>query len=101
MRAERDRKLALVDGLFARLKAATTQAEGNDVEIATEGVYDLAKMNGSEFTPGSIVYWDSATKTAADSLGTGAGDARVGVALETVGTTAPTIRTRLDGTVTV
>lgn len=89
----------LIGALFG--VAATTQAEGNDIEIATRGVFDLAKMNGAEFTPGAEVYWDAATKTAAADISTAGGDARIGVALEVAGPSVATVRCRLDGVVTV
>jgi predicted RecA/RadA family phage recombinase len=87
----------LIGALFG--VAAITQAEGSDVEIATRGVFDLAKMNGAEFTPGAAVYWDAATKTAAAGISTAGGDARIGVALEVAGPSAATVRCRLDGVV--
>jgi predicted RecA/RadA family phage recombinase len=79
--------------------AATTQAEGVDVEIATHGVFDLDKMANTTFTVGAVVYWDTATKTATSSVSTGGGDARVGVALAAAGSSDSTVRCRLDGVV--
>jgi predicted RecA/RadA family phage recombinase len=80
--------------------AATTQDAGDDVEIETRGVFDLAKVNGSEFTPGAAAYWDHTAKAVTDTAST-AGDPRIGVALEVAGTSAATVRCRLDGVVTV
>jgi predicted RecA/RadA family phage recombinase len=89
----------LIGALFG--VAATTQAEGNDVEIATRGVFDLAKATGIEFTPGAEVYWNASGKQAAADISTGGGDARIGVALAAAGSSATTVRCRLDGVVTV
>jgi len=87
----------LIGALFG--VAATSQAVGVDVEIETDGVFDLAKMNGAEFALGDAVYWDTTTKTACDHIGTGGGEARIGVALEAAGSSATTLRVRLDGVV--
>jgi predicted RecA/RadA family phage recombinase len=87
----------LIGSLFG--VAATTQAEGDDVEIATRGVFDLAKANGDTFTVGAAVYWDAATKTATASISTGGGDARIGAALAAAGSSDETVRCRLDGVV--
>ncbi|MBN8934795.1 MAG: DUF2190 family protein [Rhizobiales bacterium] len=89
----------LIGALFG--VAATTQAEGDDVEITTCGVFDLAKATGIEFTPGAAVYWDASAKQAAADISTGGGDARIGVALAAAGSSATTVRCRLDGVVTV
>jgi predicted RecA/RadA family phage recombinase len=87
----------LISSLFG--VAATTQAEGDDVEIATRGVFDLAKANGATFAVGATVYWDASTKTATASISTGGGDARIGVALVAAGSSDETVRCRLDGVV--
>jgi predicted RecA/RadA family phage recombinase len=89
----------LIGSLFG--VAATTQAEGSDVEISTRGVFDLPKATGDDFTLGAEVYWDTTTKKAVNNMSTGGGDARIGVALEAAGSSATTVRCRLDGVVTV
>ncbi len=85
----------IVGGLFGI--AATTAAEGANVEIATTGVYDLPKAPATVFTLGDRVAWDDTAKMIAPPA---AGLYPVGVAIIAVGNGAVTVRVRLDGTTT-
>ena len=82
----------LVGHLFG--VAATTAAEGAEVEIATNGVYDLAKDDTAAFTAGAPAYWDDANKvvtaTATDNL-------RIGTALVAAATAATVGRILITG----
>ncbi|MEC9343249.1 MAG: DUF2190 family protein [Pseudomonadota bacterium] len=82
----------LIGALFG--VAATTQDEGDDVELATVGCFDLGK-DSSVFAFGDRVYWDVSEDKATASPGTG--DPAVGVAIGSAATGAATVRTRLDG----
>lgn len=46
----------LIDHLFG--VAAITAAEGADVELVTEGVFDIAKEAGAGIAAGAPAYWD-------------------------------------------
>jgi predicted RecA/RadA family phage recombinase len=82
----------LVGALFG--VAATTQAEGQPVELATTGVYDLPKVTGTAFTLGAPLFWDTTpgrlTTVAADGV-------LVGAATEPAESAATTGRVRLNG----
>ena len=52
--------------------ASTTEAEGEDVEIAVAGVFTLPVLTPETFAAGAKIYWDSGSKkctTAQDSAG--------------------------------
>ena len=81
--------------------AATTQSQGDSLEIAVQGVFDLAKDN-STFANGDYVYWDNTNKVATS---TATGNKKIGVALlsQPSGVNAPggnagdaTVRVRLN-----
>ncbi|MGU9978767.1 DUF2190 family protein [Phreatobacter sp. HK31-P] len=74
--------------------AATSQAEGGAVEIATNGVFDLPKASADTFAFGAKAYWDATAKncTSADE-----GNSLIGVAVEAAGNGATTLRVRLNG----
>lgn len=50
----------LVGNLFG--VAAFSAAAGADVEIATEGVFDITKKSGDTFSVGDKAYWDAVAK---------------------------------------
>lgn len=52
----------LVGSLFG--VAANAAASGDDVEIKTTGVFDLAKTAAQAWTVGAPIYWATATKVA-------------------------------------
>lgn len=56
---------------------------GDDVEITTEGVFDLAKADEQAWTVGAPVYWDSSGGVATSADGGGA-NAQIGVAMEAI-----------------
>lgn len=82
----------LVGGLFG--VAATSAAEGADVEASVVGVFDLVKATGA-VSAGAALYWDAAAKKV---TGTATGNTLVGVALKAAGSSDPTARIRLNGT---
>jgi len=86
----------LVGSLFGIV--AATAAEGEAVEIATTGVFDLPKDAATVIEPGDRVAWDNTAKEIAlPSVGL----YPVGLAVTAAGNGATTVRVRLDGVATV
>lgn len=77
--------------------AATDAAEGEAVNIATRGVYELAKRTTATFTAGTVVSYDMPNRRC-DAPGSGFYP--IGVATESAGNGATVVRVRLDGTST-
>ncbi|MBX6330069.1 MAG: DUF2190 family protein [Pseudolabrys sp.] len=85
----------LVGNLFG--VAATTVAEGESVEIATVGVYELPKLVSAVIAAGARVAWDG---TAKQVVLPGTGMAPIGIATFASGNGVTTVRVRLDGIAT-
>lgn len=83
----------LVGGNYLFGVCAIDAAEGAETEIATVGVFDLAKATGA-IAAGARVYWDDTAKVA---TGTATGNRRIGVATVAAGSGDATVRCRLDG----
>ena len=82
----------LVGAIFG---IATTDADaGAAVNIAVEGVFELNKATGAAIDQGAKVYWDVAGSQCVATGG--AGKALIGVATEAAGSSAATVRVRLD-----
>lgn len=77
--------------------AATTQAAGDPVEIATTGVFDLPKASADTFAFGAKAYWDA---TAKNCTSDDEGNTLIGVAVVAAGDGATTLRVRLNGAAT-
>lgn len=69
----------LIGGLFG--VATTTQLVGVDVELATEGVFELTKVGSQAWVVGDRIYWDSANTRCTSDAGAGI---YVGVCTEAV-----------------
>jgi predicted RecA/RadA family phage recombinase len=67
---------ALVGKIFG--VAITTEIEGADVALDTEGVYELPKATGAAWAFGDALYWDA---TAKKLTVTASGNTRVAVAV--------------------
>ncbi|MBX6321994.1 MAG: DUF2190 family protein [Rhodospirillaceae bacterium] len=85
----------IVGSLFG--VAAFTAAEGENVEIATTGVYELPKDPTAVIAAGAQVAWDTSAKQI-DLPDTGFYP--VGIAIEAAGNGITTVRVRLDGVAT-
>ena len=86
----------IVGSLFG---IATCDAlEGESVEIATAGVFDLSKDAATVISQGDRVAWDD---TAREIALPGVGLYPVGIATLAAGDGASTVRVRLDGIATV
>jgi predicted RecA/RadA family phage recombinase len=85
----------LIGNLFG--VAATTAAEGESVEIATVGVYELPKLASAVIAAGDKVSWDD---TAKQVNVPGAGRYPIGIAIEAAGNGVTAVRVRLDGIAT-
>lgn len=73
---------------------------GAECDIATVGIYDLAKPAAVTFAVGEAVYFDADAKQAraaneTDSNSAGAWESQIGVAVESAGAGATTVRVRL------
>ena len=87
----------LIGSLFG--VAATSQAAGEDVEIATVGVFELPKVAGQAWAaPFAAVYWDNSAKKITI---TASGNKLVGVATKAAGGSATKVNVRLDGAAVV
>lgn len=73
--------------------ATTDAVAGEEVEIATVGVYELPKLSTAVIAQGDRVAWDD---TAKQIKLPAAGLYPVGVATETAGNGAATVKVRLD-----
>jgi predicted RecA/RadA family phage recombinase len=94
----------LVGQLFG--VACGDAANGAEVDIATVGVFDLAKTSAAVFTVGAPVYFDAATQTCRsgnddDSNSAGDNEALIGVAVAAAGAGATTVRVKLGTPVTL
>lgn len=74
---------------------------GAEVDIATVGVFDIAKPANAVFAVGEAVYFDTAAKQAraandTDSNSAGDWEAQIGVCTEAAGAGASTVRVKLS-----
>lgn len=69
----------LVGALFGI--AAITAAEGEEVEITTEGVFTHAKTSAQAWAQGALIYWDNAARRMTTAAASGA-NTLVGVAAQ-------------------
>lgn len=76
---------------------AKTAAEGESVEIATTGVFELPKASTSVIAQGARVAWDD---TAKQTVLPGAGMYPIGIAVLAAGNGTTIVRVRLDGVAT-
>jgi predicted RecA/RadA family phage recombinase len=85
----------LVSNLFG--VTATTAVEGESVEIATVGVYELPKLASAVIAAGVRVAWDD---TAKQVVLPGTGMVPIGIAMVAAGNGIAIVRVRLDGIAT-
>jgi predicted RecA/RadA family phage recombinase len=85
----------LVGNLFG--VAASTAAEGESVEIATVGVYELPKLTSAVISAGARVAWDD---TAKEVVLPGTDMVSIGIATLAAGNGIAAVRVRLDGIAT-
>jgi predicted RecA/RadA family phage recombinase len=88
----------LVGSLFGL--ATTDAASGAPVEIATRGVFDMAKVSAQAWTVGARIYWDDSTKLATTTAASGA-NKLIGVALRAADNPSATGRVLLSGAFTL
>ncbi|MGE5536553.1 MAG: DUF2190 family protein [Acidobacteriota bacterium] len=82
----------LVGNLFG--VATTTAAEGESIEIATVGVYELPKLVSAVIAAGTRVAWDD---TAKEVVLPATGMVPIGIATVAAGNGIGSVRVRLDG----
>lgn len=83
----------LIGALFG--VAAYSAAQGVEVELRTQGVFDMLAEgagSGQNIAVGGIVYWDNTNKRCTATL---TGNTRIGVAVAAKATTATVVRVRL------
>ena len=83
----------LIGALFGVCQ--NTAAEGEDLVVVTQGVFDLPKTSAQAWTIGQKVYWD-ATNSVVSSTATG--NSLIGVATEVAANPSDIGRVRLNGT---
>ncbi len=86
---------ALVGSIFG--VAAGDAENGADVDLVTEGVFDLPKQSAEVITLGSPLYWDNVSKEVTADQDTADSFTRIGVAVAGAGNGATTVRVRLNG----
>jgi predicted RecA/RadA family phage recombinase len=74
--------------------ASTAAAEGETVELAVVGVFDLPKTSAQAWTVGAKVYWDGANAVATT---TASGNTLIGVAFAAAANPSAVGRVRLNG----
>lgn len=72
-----------IGGLFG--VATTTQLVGVDVELATEGVFELVKVGSQAWAVGDVIYWDDGNDRCTT---TASGNYEIGLCTEAVGSGA-------------
>src|SRR5690349_21840813 len=82
----------LVGSLFG--VALGDAASGADVEIATEGVFDIAKTSALAISAGDLLYWDNTNRVVNKTT---TSQFCVGVALAAAANPSSTVRMRLNG----
>lgn len=75
--------------------ASTDAANGDDVVIATKGVYELPKTSAQAWTVGAAIYWNNSNGVA--TTATTAGNLFIGVAAEAAENPSATGKVRLNG----
>jgi predicted RecA/RadA family phage recombinase len=85
----------LIGGLFGI--ATTSALQGDDVEIAITGVFDMPKASATVIAQGDQVAWDDTVKETALP---GVGLFPVGIATAAAGNGVTTVSVRLDGVAT-
>lgn len=86
----------LVGSLFG--VAITTVANGANVEIATTGVWNLAKTSAQAWTVGQRIYWDDTNSVATS---TASSNKLIGVAMAVAANPSSTGEVRLNGSFTL
>lgn len=86
----------LIGSLFG--VALTDGAPGDDVAIATEGVWDLPKVSAQAWTVGARIYWVAADENCTTTAGA---NKLIGVAVAAAANPSATGRVRLTAAFTI
>jgi predicted RecA/RadA family phage recombinase len=76
--------------------AAGDAAIGESLDLATVGVFTMAKVSTDVFTVGAIVYWDDSASLVTTDDDTGS-NPRIGLAVTAAGNPGGAVNVRLDG----
>lgn len=71
-------------------------ASGASVDVATSGVFEIAKVAADDMALGDVIYWDASAELATIDDDSGA-NARLGVAVAAAGTGTGAVNVRLSG----
>lgn len=82
----------LVGNLFGI--AAGDAAIGEDLDLVTEGVFNMAKVGTDELAVGDLVYWDDTAKLATSDDDTGANEL-IGLAVTVAANPSGTVNVKL------
>ncbi|WP_417809937.1 DUF2190 family protein [Thioclava sp.] len=82
----------LIGNLFGI--AAGTAAIGEDLDLVTEGVFNMAKVSTDELAVGDFVYWDDTAKLATSDDDTGANEL-IGLAVTAAANPSGTVNVKL------
>ena len=74
--------------------ATNAAASGDQVEVQTEGVFDVTKTAAQAWTQGQAIYWDNTAKSFTTTVGS---NTKVGVATDAAPSAAVIGRVRLNG----
>jgi predicted RecA/RadA family phage recombinase len=74
--------------------ASSDAVLGSNVDLVTEGVFELPKVSAQAMTLGAKVYWDSAAKLVTT---VSAGNTLIGTAVVVAPNPSPTATVRLNG----
>lgn len=74
--------------------AQTAAATGEEYEIATVGVYEMAKVSAQAWTVGALIYWDNTNSQATTASSS---NTLIGVATEAAANPSSVGRVRLNG----
>lgn len=76
--------------------AAGTAASGADVDLVTQGVFDLPKVSTDVFAVGAAVYWDDTAKLVTSDDDSGA-NSKIGVTVAAAANPSGSVAVRLNG----
>ncbi len=69
-------------------------ASGASVDVATSGVFEIAKVAADDMALGDVIYWDDSTELATI---TATDNTKLGVAVTAAGTGTGAVKVRLSG----
>jgi predicted RecA/RadA family phage recombinase len=87
-------EVVVIDSLVG--VAAGAADSGEDLDIVTEGVFELPKVETDAFSVGTTVYYDASSKLVTTDDDSGA-NALIGVAVTAAGNPSATVNVKIGG----